>query len=417
MNTMVLTFHADRPGENYFRDLARNLGEQCGRFGLPFLARELSPAACWLDTCGLKPRVIADALAELGRPLLWVDADSEICAGLAELDALAARCDVAAVRLDLHRGDLPIGATVIWFNATPAALAFARAWADACEATDNVSSDHDVLCRLWRRPPVGARLEILGDEYCRMPALGGGGAKTAAKILFGLSRPPGRKHVRRLPAITAVTTTCRRPELYARTMATLRKNLVDADQVNRWLVIDDGSPIEQREVMAAAWPHPEIIFNKRRGHHESVNIAYEAIDTPLVLWIEDDWLFFRQGNLIHDGLCVLRHDESVAQVGLVHHPCQERVTGSAVPYRLHASRRGRRRKGDDDDSHWPGFTLNPNLHWGDAVRACLPARLPQFEYRIALILAASDRTVAHVEESACRHIGGVSAYKLRGHKR
>ncbi|HOF17395.1 MAG TPA: hypothetical protein PK082_00670 [Phycisphaerae bacterium] len=413
MITNVVTFHADPPGQDWYAERAARLAKDCAVHGIPCWVFQAEHAGCWQDTCLLKPRIILQALRDLRRPVLWVDADSSVVGPLDELDVLMGNTDVAAVRQQLPRKDLPVLATVLWFNCTPAAVRFLEGWAAAVESADNCSPDHDVLCRLWQADRDFLRLKELPPNWCWLP--GRGNPVGAPKILFGLSSPPGRKHVRKLPEITAVVTACRRLGLMGRMMDSLRRNCVDLDQVSRWLIVDDGSSLPDRREMSRRWPHCEILYNKRHGHHESVNLAYERIATPLTLWLEDDWEFHRQGNLIHECFSILLHDPRLAQVGLPFQACQPRRTGSAVPYRFHLYTG--RRNADGSDSHWPGFTLNPNLHWTDAVRACLPAKPPEFEHRMARRLRDAGRWVAHCEPSWCRHVGEVSAYTLTGRKK
>jgi hypothetical protein len=418
MRTPVLTFHSDPPGSSYFRSCAARLVADCRRLSLPVVTRELPwiEGGTWAATNRRKARVIADFLAEPGRPVLWVDADSRILRDPGEIiDRLT--CDFAAVKQQLPgRPDIPVLATVLYFGCSARARQFAQEWARACEHKTAVGNDHDVLVRVLEQAH-GLSHQVLDERLCEVP--GHAPAGLAPYVRFGLSHPPWQKHVRTVPPITATITTCRRLKHLARLLESVERHVVDRYLVDRWIVVDDGSEEADLVEMAERWPFLDIVRNDLRGHVNAVNLLYSLVETPLVLYLEDDWEFTRADLLIHDAYSVLLEDRHVKSVGFRSWSCPHRRTGSAVTYQEHCYLRGRAgRRSPGSDAFWPGFTLNPSLQVMEAVRQVLPATMPEFEFRMALAFHRKGFRCAHLDPGAVKHTGdGQSAYALTGASR
>jgi hypothetical protein len=127
-----------------------------------------------------------------------------------------------------------------------------------------------------------------------------------------------------MPAITLVMTTCRRYHLFTRTINSFLRACTDLHLIARWLCIDDNSDPKDRAAMAALYPFFEFIWKERAdaGHARSWNILrrHGVVDTPLVLTLEDDWLFVRRMDYVSRLLAVLAQEPpEVAQVLINRH--------------------------------------------------------------------------------------------------
>lgn len=87
--------------------------------------------------------------------------------------------------------------------------------------------------------------------------------------------------------ITIILQTFKRTDVALRTVQAAQQHLHYAGELS-WYVADDGSPAEHvnavRELLPDAPCHSE-----RRGYGANANAAWRAINTPLTLWLEDDW--------------------------------------------------------------------------------------------------------------------------------
>ena len=95
--------------------------------------------------------------------------------------------------------------------------------------------------------------------------------------------------------ITVTMTTCKRFDLFRRTMISILKYVKDLKQyLFDWIVIDDNSSEKMRNQMKEEFPFITYIYKDEtnKGHARSLNILMDMIKTPYVMNIEDDWEFF-----------------------------------------------------------------------------------------------------------------------------
>ena len=92
--------------------------------------------------------------------------------------------------------------------------------------------------------------------------------------------------------ITFVSTTCKRLNLFIKTMDSFLHFCQDIHIIDKWLCIDDNSSEEDRIVMKEKYPFFEFILKtpEERGHAKSLNIMLEQVKTTHILLLEDDWL-------------------------------------------------------------------------------------------------------------------------------
>ncbi|KAH8073366.1 protein N-acetylglucosaminyltransferase [Aureococcus anophagefferens] len=168
--------------------------------------------------------------------------------------------------------------------------------------------------------------------------------------------------------------------------------------VCRVVVVDDASSPEDRAAMAAAFPAFDFLYKSpaHKGHARSMNALLRVVETPYLLYLEDDWLAVDGAaprDVVGDALAVL---EAAAE------PLVQ--PGHAFTY-------------------WPGFTLNPAL-WDLRALACaffdVLGEAPVFdpddaEFERSFSLKARDAglRVAYLPRVTLAHIGvDESAYAL-----
>jgi len=197
--------------------------------------------------------------------------------------------------------------------------------------------------------------------------------------------------------ITVGLTTCKRLRHFRLTMQGLRRvfqgDIVDHPLVCRVIIVDDGSSESDRLAMMREFPNVDFVLKnneEHRGHARSMNLLLKLVQTPYLLYMEDDWLALDHVHVTHvldEALAVLRaanKEEPVVEVLLNDQSSRScayaaeegcpmigkagwpRVTKDGTHYRLHDY-------GTVEPGHaftyWPGFSLNPAL-WDVNRLAC-----------------------------------------------
>lgn len=185
------------------------------------------------------------------------------------------------------------------------------------------------------------------------------------------------------PQVTLTITTCRRRDLFERTIDSFLACCSDIEAIDRWICIDDGSSAQDRAAMQARYPFFEFIFEpeEMRGHARSMNRLLAEVSTPYWLHLEDDWDFVSVGALVTHARAVLDDDPTLLQVVLNRDYAEtlahDRLVGSelvcgehAGAYRRHVHRPHgsseldalfRDNPGCQTNAHWPGFSLMPSM--------------------------------------------------------
>lgn len=201
------------------------------------------------------------------------------------------------------------------------------------------------------------------------------------------------QHVRRPnadPRLTLTITTCKRRELFERTIDSFLHCCQDRLIIDRWICIDDGSAPEDLDKMRARYPFFEYIAKDpaERGHAHSMNRLLNEVTTPYWLHLEDDWDFITIGHFVQQALNVLDSNPSLIQTVLNRHYAEtldQRLVGGVrerTPDGFTYLRHVHHPAGSDDfrqllannpgcttAAYWPGYSLMPSLLRTDAVRA------------------------------------------------
>jgi len=167
-------------------------------------------------------------------------------------------------------------------------------------------------------------------------------------------------------------TTCKRLDLFKKTIYSILNNWLDIDKIDYFLCVDDNSSEEDRNEMKTLFPFFNYIIKKpeERGHRESMNIIWlELQKLKPTFWIhmEDDWMFFQKENYVTKGIQFLDKYETmrINQIvfnktyGLMYSDL-DRVGGIELEKGLilHEKRDGLIGK---NCAYWPHYSLQPSI--------------------------------------------------------
>ena len=124
----------------------------------------------------------------------------------------------------------------------------------------------------------------------------------------------------KLPLVTFSITTCRRLDLFIRTMTGFLENCLDRHLIHRWICVDDNSSEEDRQTMKEMFPFFEFVWKtpEEKGHPESMQIITNMVSTPYLIHIEDDRMLLDKRHYIKDMIDIFNQDRSVGQVAFNH---------------------------------------------------------------------------------------------------
>lgn len=117
------------------------------------------------------------------------------------------------------------------------------------------------------------------------------------------------------PLVTFTITTCKRYDLFEKTINSFLNCCLDLDKIDKWFLVDDNSSEEDREKMKKNYPFFEFYFKdiSEKGHPRSMNIIRKHINTPYIFHMEDDWKFISKRNYISECLEILNEEDNYGQ--------------------------------------------------------------------------------------------------------
>jgi len=142
--------------------------------------------------------------------------------------------------------------------------------------------------------------------------------KPELKIICALTeaRFSGRR-----PTIMLTMTTCKRLDLFTKTVNSILTTWADIDKIDYFYCVDDNSSSEDRLIMQKQYPffHYYMKTSKERGHRESMNLIWQKLDElKPTYWIhlEDDWLYFKNDTYVQKSIDFLdrNEDKNVHQI-------------------------------------------------------------------------------------------------------
>lgn len=123
------------------------------------------------------------------------------------------------------------------------------------------------------------------------------------------------------PKVFLSMTTCRRFDLFEKTVNSILNNWLDCDKIDYWFCVDDNSSESDRQIMKNKYTFFDFYFknNNEKGHRTSMNIIWNKLnELNPTYWIhlEDDFLFFDKMEYINEGILGLEtmKDKNVKQI-------------------------------------------------------------------------------------------------------
>jgi len=107
------------------------------------------------------------------------------------------------------------------------------------------------------------------------------------------------------PKIFLSITSCKRLDLFKKTMNSILNNWTDYDMIDYWFCVDDNSSEKDRSEMKEKYPFFDFCYNEGNGHKYSMNIIWDKLNTlKPKYWIhlEDDFVFFDKRSYVKDAI-------------------------------------------------------------------------------------------------------------------
>jgi tetratricopeptide (TPR) repeat protein len=238
-------------------------------------------------------------------------------------------------------------------------------------------------------------------------------------------------------SVILVMTTCKRFDLFEKTINSFLNCCIDSNLIDHWLIIDDNSSDEDKNLMKTRYPFFRFIFKNedQKGHVKTMNILRDEIpDYEYCIHLEDDFHFIEQRKYVTDSINILKQDKNIMQVQFNKNyaeiePINQRIYGGkqmrtidGLPYVLHEY------VTDDvlnnklpglHNRKWPHYSFRPSM-----IKTNMLQRLGKFhesnhfELDYARVYIAAGYLTAFFDTFACIHIGkktwekGINSYNL-----
>ena len=240
----------------------------------------------------------------------------------------------------------------------------------------------------------------------------------------------------KLDKITLCLITCKRLELFKKTIKSLFDNCLDKMFISNIILIDDNSineDIQEMNYILNKINIPYIIKEKKesdKGHPQSLNIMYDMIASDYILMLEDDWLFIKPDFYITKSIAIMNNDPSIKQVllrttdimaidqkltrGYFENSKYKNINDfDYIKYEY----TGCHNRDSQGRSAWCGWNLNPAIWNFKEIRKLgkFPIGEPCFEFNYSRQFWKAGYKVAYFPINYCEHLGtGNSAYVLNG---
>lgn len=182
--------------------------------------------------------------------------------------------------------------------------------------------------------------------------------------------------------ITLTITSCKRFDLFQKTINSFLNCCKDLHLIDNWFCVDDNSSSEDKEKMCKLYPFFTFYFKnaEEKGHPQSMNIIKKYVKSPYIFHMEDDWQFFQISDYISKCLEVLGQNALIGQC-LINKNYGETAddhdikggyfnsTNSGLRYYIHEHTKNeeevvkfKNKYGNMKNcSYWPHFSFRPSL--------------------------------------------------------
>jgi len=242
---------------------------------------------------------------------------------------------------------------------------------------------------------------------------------------------PNNTHI---PYITFSITTCKRFELFEKTINSFLECCLDKNLISEWICVDDNSTEYDREQMREKYPFFKFIHKdiSGKGHPQSMNIIREIVNTPYLFHMEDDFLFFEKRNYLSECLEVINSDNFIGQClinknyaeissGIEIKGGEFKTTEQGLRYYVHEYCSNESQKclwyqkhgNSPHCNYWPHFSFRPSLIKTDVFKVIgmFNSNAPHFEMEYAYRYAQKGYISAFLEGIYCLHTGRLTSQK------
>lgn len=222
--------------------------------------------------------------------------------------------------------------------------------------------------------------------------------------------------------VTLTMTTCKRFNLFEKTVKTFAENCEDLDLITNILCVDDNSSPEDcrkiNDLLVSLFPDKKIELIcktfRDKGLGQSMNMIWNRVDTRYIFHLEDDWEFVKKGHFIRDALAILKDDNFIKSVII------RKTAYSNLP--IYETKSGHKcyllemgAKVNEGSGIWLcGYSLNPSVQdLGDMKSRMKGFPLSQVEFEFGREFYDKGMRAVATTEDYVQHIGqGNSSFEL-----
>ena len=236
-----------------------------------------------------------------------------------------------------------------------------------------------------------------------------------------------------IPLVTFTITTCKRFELFEKTMNSFLNCCKDIDRIDVWFCVDDNSSEEDRKKMKEKYPFFTFYWKtfEEKGHPRSMNIIRDFVKTEYVFHMEDDWKYFSRKNYISDCMAVLGDNEIIGQclININYSEISDDIdivggefnkTKGGVRYYIHEHTNTKEERDTFTEKHgknkkncayWPHFSFRPSLFRRNilSILGEFNQNISHFEMDYGFRYTGAGLKSAFLEGIYCMHIGRLTS--------
>lgn len=211
-------------------------------------------------------------------------------------------------------------------------------------------------------------------------------------------------------------TSCKRPELFKRTINSITQTWKDLSHIHKVICVDDGTEKKELEELKEMYPWIEFIEKapENKGHRSSMNIIHNIVlGSSAKYWVhlEDDWQFIREYEYLTKGIYYLKKYDKIGVKQILFNKgygeiiedmfwkCGRKLEDGLL---LHIHNESHSPCG-----YWPHYSFRPGVTKVDVLRELGDFNTDNifFELDYANKYNTSNFKTAYFDEINCIHIG------------
>lgn len=161
-------------------------------------------------------------------------------------------------------------------------------------------------------------IDPIKDQFITYPA------EKVQEVFARTQEKEKEKSMNTTHGVIFTVTTCKRFDLFEKTMNSLLHCTKDIELIQEWLCVDDNSSEEDRALMQERYPFFKFIWKspEEKGHAKSMNIIQEYVANspyPYTLHMEDDWQSVCEMEWIRPSIRIIEHEANRSNIKQVVH--------------------------------------------------------------------------------------------------